>query len=321
MARIFICYRREDSAGHAGRLYDYLQQVFGDDVFMDVEGIDGGIDFEEHIRKVVGSCDALIALIGPRWSQLWRGDSNDVLHSEIKMALEGGIRVIPLLVDDARFPAGGLPEDLMGLGRRQVMEIRNSHWKTDVERLIDVLKRVPRVGPPVQPPPPVSKGVWGGPLLAIGAVVILLVGLIGADLLQRRRGSEIQPPASEANNPDSEKRLPVTTSVVASTTVVNTTTSVPPTSTIASTTSVTSTTSVVPSLMCVQRWSRPGEAGVACQSGEVLSGGGCTCPGGTLRSSYTSGQDGASGTAWQCDGGQCSNGGFRAVAVCCQAVP
>jgi hypothetical protein len=151
--------------------------------------------------------------------------------------------------------------------------------------------------------------------------VILLVGLIGADLLQRRRGSEIQPPASEANNPDSEKRLPVTTSVVASTTVVNTTTSVPPTSTIASTTSVTSTTSVVPSLMCVQRWSRPGEAGVACQSGEVLSGGGCTCPGGTLRSSYTSGQDGASGTAWQCDGGQCSNGGFRAVAVCCQAVP
>jgi hypothetical protein len=71
-----------------------------------------------------------------------------------------------------------------------------------------------------------------------------------------------------------------------------------------------------PRLMFVQRWSRPGEAGVACQAGEVLSGGGCTCPAGTLRSSYPSGQDGGPGTAWQCDG-QCSGTGLKAVAVCC----
>lgn len=68
-------------------------------------------------------------------------------------------------------------------------------------------------------------------------------------------------------------------------------------------------------MVCVQRWSRPGDAGVACQAGELLTGGGCTCPGGTLRSTYASGSDGTPGTAWQCDG-QCPSG-LKAVAMCC----
>ncbi|MEY2571442.1 MAG: hypothetical protein QOE63_1792, partial [Acidimicrobiaceae bacterium] len=37
--RVFISYRREDTAGHAGRLYDTLVAKLGDDgnVFMDVD--------------------------------------------------------------------------------------------------------------------------------------------------------------------------------------------------------------------------------------------------------------------------------------------
>ena len=41
MKGIFISYRREDTAGYAGRLYDRLAAHFGPDrVFMDVEGIE-----------------------------------------------------------------------------------------------------------------------------------------------------------------------------------------------------------------------------------------------------------------------------------------
>ena len=42
---IFINYRREDSAGTAGRLHDRLAQVFGRKrIFMDVDQIPAGID-------------------------------------------------------------------------------------------------------------------------------------------------------------------------------------------------------------------------------------------------------------------------------------
>ena len=38
MPKIFISYRRDDSAGHAGRLYDRLEGHFGQgQVFMDVD--------------------------------------------------------------------------------------------------------------------------------------------------------------------------------------------------------------------------------------------------------------------------------------------
>ena len=47
MTAIFIRYRRSDSAGQAGRLYDKLSERFGDDnVFMDVDTIDLGHDFK-----------------------------------------------------------------------------------------------------------------------------------------------------------------------------------------------------------------------------------------------------------------------------------
>jgi hypothetical protein len=38
LPKVFISYRREDTPGHAGRLYDRLQQEFGaDNVFIDVD--------------------------------------------------------------------------------------------------------------------------------------------------------------------------------------------------------------------------------------------------------------------------------------------
>lgn len=46
MRAIFISYRREDSEGHAGRLYESLADHFGRDaVFMDVVAIEPGRDF------------------------------------------------------------------------------------------------------------------------------------------------------------------------------------------------------------------------------------------------------------------------------------
>src|SRR6266849_6093060 len=65
---IFVCYRREDASGHAGRLFDRLNAHFGDEqIFMDIDHIEPGENFVQLIRKNVGSCEILLALIGQSW--------------------------------------------------------------------------------------------------------------------------------------------------------------------------------------------------------------------------------------------------------------
>ena len=68
MAGIFISYRRDDSSGQAGRLYDRLASHFGkDQVFMDIDTLRPGVDFVKVINESVGSCEVLIAVIGKQW--------------------------------------------------------------------------------------------------------------------------------------------------------------------------------------------------------------------------------------------------------------
>ena len=55
MARIFLSYRRDDSGGYAGRLYDRLSQHFGrDNLFMDIDSIALGLDFARAIETPLG---------------------------------------------------------------------------------------------------------------------------------------------------------------------------------------------------------------------------------------------------------------------------
>ena len=66
--RIFISYRRDDTAYPAGWLYDKLVDHFGQaQVFKDIDSILLGDDFVEKITTAVGSCAVLLALIGNRW--------------------------------------------------------------------------------------------------------------------------------------------------------------------------------------------------------------------------------------------------------------
>jgi hypothetical protein len=68
MAKVFISYRREDSAPYAGRIRDRLERDLGRDLlFMDVDGIPLGITFVKVLREEVAQCGVLLAVIGPNW--------------------------------------------------------------------------------------------------------------------------------------------------------------------------------------------------------------------------------------------------------------
>ena len=94
-AKLFINYRREDTAPYAGRLYDRLMAKFGEDqVFMDIDQIEPGEDFVEVINSKVGACDIAIVSIGPNWlgATVASGnrrldDSEDFVRMEIVAAL------------------------------------------------------------------------------------------------------------------------------------------------------------------------------------------------------------------------------------------
>ena len=52
MSRIFISYRRDDSAGYAGRIYDRLAAAFStQNIFMDIDTIEPGMDFVEVVEN------------------------------------------------------------------------------------------------------------------------------------------------------------------------------------------------------------------------------------------------------------------------------
>ena len=153
---LFISYRRDDAAGHAGRLFDCLRDHFGGQhVFLDVTGIDAGVDFVETIEKVVGSCDVLLAVIGRDWLSARNGqgrprleDPHDFVRAEISAALRRKVRVVPVLMQDAAMPAASeLPYELKALSRRHAHEIRDSRWDADVGALLASLDPFRRVTP------------------------------------------------------------------------------------------------------------------------------------------------------------------------------
>jgi formylglycine-generating enzyme required for sulfatase activity len=197
MARIFLSYRRDDGSGHAGRLFDRLSQHFGrDNLFMDIDAIDPGLDFVEAIKNAVGSCDVLLVVIGRQWltstdSEGHRRLDNpeDFVRLEITTALERKIRVIPVLVSGAAMPhPTELPDILQPLARRQALAV-GDHFHPDVDLLIATLKTL--IATLETAPPSVRKKdrpkvrrhtisdtrVWlvGGVLLCVLVTVLYLV--------------------------------------------------------------------------------------------------------------------------------------------------
>ena len=147
--RIFISYRRADSAGYAGRIYDRLTAHFGEDaVFMDVDTIEAGLDFVEVLQNAVQSCDVLVALIGRSWLNIKdetgkrRLDNpEDFVRIEIAAALDRDIRVIPVLVDGVPMPRSTeLPDNLKPLARRNALQVNHHSFNADAHRLISQLE-------------------------------------------------------------------------------------------------------------------------------------------------------------------------------------
>jgi TIR domain len=215
--RIFVSYRRTDAPAHAGRLYDRLINSFDEaNVFMDVDTIEPGLDFRTEMQNAVGKCDAFVAVIGKKWTgpRLLRRprieSAMDYVRVEVEAALARKIRVIPMLVEEARLPA---PDDLPGrvkeLPFRNALRIRHTTFHTDATRLVETLEKLAREkasgvveAPPEPPAPlPVPPRIYerrrsrlpGGRALAAGAAAVAVAGGAAAAVWLLTRGGPAPP--------------------------------------------------------------------------------------------------------------------------------
>ena len=154
MPGVFISYRRKDTDGHAGRLAADLRSRFGrENVFIDVDSIEGGTPFEERIDRALDGSDVAFVLIGPQWLGSEPGarrkarkriqEPDDWVRREVAAVLQrADVTVVPVLVEEAPMPSpGDLPGDISKLVGLQAQELSTRQWAYDFEGLCDIVDR------------------------------------------------------------------------------------------------------------------------------------------------------------------------------------
>jgi hypothetical protein len=111
---------------------------------MDIDTIEAGGNFKEHIDEAVSKCAILIAVVGPSWAsarddqdRLRLSNSNDFVRLEIGTALRRDIAVLPVLVDGAKMPdPKDLPSDLSSFTERQALVLTDAAWDHGIDQLL-----------------------------------------------------------------------------------------------------------------------------------------------------------------------------------------
>ncbi len=143
--KVFISYRREDSASAAGRVYDRLSRLLPKKtLFFDVSTVGGGEDFVQRIESEIGQSDVVLVFIGDKWLEptgrnkkprIW--DSDDFVRAELRAALARPMLVLPVLIAGARMPKPEqLPEDVRVIASKNALPLRHESFDDDTENIV-----------------------------------------------------------------------------------------------------------------------------------------------------------------------------------------
>jgi hypothetical protein len=142
--RIFISYRRSDSAAIVGHIYERLAARYKtESVFRDINKMPLGKNFYDHIKEELAGCDVVLVVVGTQWlatdaqGQSRVRQSDDPVRLEVEAALQSGATVIPIMVEDAAIPKpADLPESLKTFPALAGTRINVEDFDTHLERLM-----------------------------------------------------------------------------------------------------------------------------------------------------------------------------------------
>ena len=232
---IAISYRREDSSPVTGRLFDRLQAEFGRrNVFMDFDSIPFGVDFRDKIKITLEKARVVVAVVGPNWAGQREGkrridDPADFVRIEIAAALQRGIPVIPVLLDQTTMPSvEELPEELQPFAFRNALVLNTGvDFHHHADRLISGIHEIVSGRPVMRK----QKTGWLFP-----TAIILAAGLVAGTIWWVVSRSNVPPvtsvsPAAAPQATETARPRPEATSAstVAAPVTASPSPSVPPT--------------------------------------------------------------------------------------------
>jgi len=171
--RIFVNYRREDSAANAIAIASYLERKFGPSrVFIDVDRLRAGQNFADELEKRLAACTVMLTLIGAKWLEVTDeagarrlDDPQDWVRLEIERALARKIVVIPVLTGGASLPkARDLPDALKPLTELQIAVVTTNSFRNDMAGLVRDMHEI--MGGPKWGLIGAAAGLWRSPELA-----------------------------------------------------------------------------------------------------------------------------------------------------------
>lgn len=159
MPSIFISYRRKDSSGHAGRIFDRLQQWYNsEDIFYDADSIEIADNFPTVIEKALQSVKVVLVIIGPNWAKSLnervKNSQIDFMRKEISLTIQRisageDITLIPLLMDDINSPnvedlSDELARDIGNLLNYQALSFPHKQigWDFAFDQLVERISKV-----------------------------------------------------------------------------------------------------------------------------------------------------------------------------------
>lgn len=197
-SKIFISYRREDTAANALGIGQYLEHQFGHkNVFIDVD-MRAGAKFPDVLQQRLAECKVVLVLIGPGWLKAHdeqgrrRLDNpDDWVRLEIAHALKRSVTVIPVRINGAALPTRDqLPDDIRGLLDHQATSVTTTGFRNEMAGLARDIRAIP------------SAHAWRR-LAAMAASVLVvlaasaLIYSVGLQKLQRRPNVQTPPSAKE----------------------------------------------------------------------------------------------------------------------------
>lgn len=161
MPKVFLSYRRSDSADITGRLADALRKKLGEEnVFWDARSLEAGDTWPDKLRNEVEACDVLLAVMGKGWlsavdeyHQRRIDLDDDWVRQEIASALGKGKPVIPVLVGGAAALSAkaNLKADLAKLPDIQGFVLRtDGAFDRDLDALLDRIGKSTTAATPVE---------------------------------------------------------------------------------------------------------------------------------------------------------------------------
>lgn len=148
--RIFVNYRRDDTAAEADSIFMRLQEAFGDVVFKDVDRMPAGRDFREYVVSVVSGARVAVILVGTKWLKAQKGtgrsrlfDEDDTLRSEIEAALDNDCVIVPIHMRGVSVPKEKeLPSSIRPICNVTWYQFDSKFAARDLQPVIDAIADV-----------------------------------------------------------------------------------------------------------------------------------------------------------------------------------